>query len=464
VPQRARIVLRRISAACVVVLAVAMVGGVGVYLSATQKDARARVLADFENRARLAASVTGQTVIASDAKTRAWAKANFSGSGSVLARSLDSQQAAGVDWLAVLRPDGTLLDASPHSARVRAASLSASGGFQLAMATGRLAYGDIVVENDLPVVYAFQPFSASGGTRMLVIPVSAGDVGSVLRTVLGATSGRGYVIDSAGATVAATDNTAVGQPIPDAGLTAAVRQGSRGVSGGDYYSSLPVTGSAWRVVITTPRAALLAPLEKTDRVAWLVFAGFALAVSLCLIVGAVTLMSSVRLAHARLHDTLTGLPSRALFLEETERALVERRPVAALFLDLDGFKAVNDTYGHAAGDRLLVEVARRLVASLRREDAASRFGGDEFLVLCRGPADESTMNGVAERIRARLSEPYEIDGQTVSIGVSIGIAVGGNHTRSAEKLLSCADAALYQAKRNGKGRIEAFTQERVSSD
>jgi diguanylate cyclase (GGDEF)-like protein len=363
----------------------------------------------------------------------------------------------------VLHADGTLLGASPVSTRTRAALLPAGPGFKLAVATGRLTYGDVIVEDAVPMLYAFQPFVVSGDTRVLAVPFSVSDIGSVLRSGLGTTSGRNYVVDSAGAVVAATDNTPVGQPIPDAGLAATTQRTGQGVTGDDYYLAQPVSGSAWRVVVTAPRSSLLAPLQETNRVAWLIFAGFASAVALVFFVGAAMLISSNRLAYARLHDALTGLPSRALFLEQTERAIAQQRPVAALFLDLDGFKPVNDTYGHSAGDHLLIKVAERLRATIRPGDLVSRFGGDEFLVLCCGLADEQAIEAVAERLRQELSQPYEVDGRTVLIGVSIGTAMKNAHSDSAEKLVGNADLALYQAKRRGKGRTERFTLDLVPS-
>jgi diguanylate cyclase (GGDEF)-like protein len=238
----------------------------------------------------------------------------------------------------------------------------------------------------------------------------------------------------------------------DPELAAATRTDGRGVTAsGDYYLALPVDGTAWRMIITKPRAELLAPVKETTRVAWLIFAGFAAAVTVIIVVGALTLLGSARLAHARLHDTLTGLPNRALFLERAAAAIAQRHAVTALFLDLDGFKPVNDTYGHAVGDKLLAEVGKRLVGATRAHDLVSRFGGDEFLVLCRGDA-----TAVAARIHDQLSQPYEIDGHTLRVGVSIGLATLEGDADSAETLIHHADLALYEAKRGGRGRIERF--------
>ncbi|GLY94520.1 GGDEF domain-containing protein [Actinoplanes sp. NBRC 103695] len=458
-PSRKLIVrLRQIAAVCAVVLAVGLVAAVGLYLSNTQEDARERIVADFDARARLVAGVTGDSITASDAKTREWAMTTFAGSAADLGAVLDVQR-VGINWLVVLRADGTVLGASPRSMAKPAASFSGSPGFRLAVTTGRLSYGDVTLEDAVPSLYAFQPYRTTGGTRVLVVPTAASDLAGALGSTLDVTAGRTYVVDSVGVVVAATDNTPVGQPVPDRSLATAAQRSVHGVVDGDYFLSLPVAGSAWRVIIATPRAALLGPVQETNRVAWLVFAGFAAAVTLIIVIGAASVISSARLAHARLHDTLTGLPNRALFLERAEAAIAQKRPVAALFLDLDGFKPVNDTYGHATGDALLAAVALRLLAATRPEDFVSRFGGDEFLVLCRGVRDDHGAYAVADRISDELSRPFEINGRTITIGVSIGIAVLDAYAESAATLVHNADLALYQAKRNGRGRIEEFTPE-----
>ncbi|MFG1926866.1 diguanylate cyclase domain-containing protein [Cryptosporangium sp. NPDC048952] len=353
---------------------------------------------------------------------------------------------AGVDWLAVLGADGTVLGASPREAKTTAASLLTTRGFRLAISTRTLVYGDVTTVDGVAMLYAFQPYTAGDETRVPVVPSAASEIAAVLRSALDVTGSRAYMVDSAGATIVAPSTKL------DPQLAAAARTTKRGVTArGDYYLSLNVRSTTWRVVIATPRAELLAPVKETTRVSWLIFAGFAAAVTLIIAIGTVTLRSSARLAHARLHDTLTGLPNRALFLERAEVAMAQKQPVAALFLDLDGFKPVNDTYGHAAGDELLVQVGRRLKAATRQQDLVSRFGGDEFLVLCRGDAD-----AVAERIRHELSQPFDVDGHTVRIGVSIGIATRTQHTDSADTLIHNADLALYEAKRGGRGRIERF--------
>lgn len=169
-----------------------------------------------------------------------------------------------------------------------------------------------------------------------------------------------------------------------------------------------------------------------------------------------------QLLHDALHDPLTGLANRVLFRDHLERALAWRRRsrsgVALLFLDLDDFKEVNDSFGHAAGDRVLVEVARRLSETVRAEDVAARQGGDEFTVLLarvRGP-DEAAAS--AARLIEELERPIDLGDHMIKVGVSIGIAMGSEAGPIADDLLAYADAAMYAAKAAGKGRQALFDQ------
>ncbi|HVJ97317.1 MAG TPA: diguanylate cyclase, partial [Acidimicrobiia bacterium] len=161
------------------------------------------------------------------------------------------------------------------------------------------------------------------------------------------------------------------------------------------------------------------------------------------------------------HDRLTGLGSRALLVANAKTALGRSRRtargVALLFIDLDGFKGVNDTLGHAAGDELLIQVARRLEESTRDSDLCVRLGGDEFVACCPDVDSLEIAGIVAERLLARVSAPYDIHGHEVRITASVGIAhAQGDDPVSVEQMLSNAEIAAYRAKRLGKARIELF--------
>lgn len=167
------------------------------------------------------------------------------------------------------------------------------------------------------------------------------------------------------------------------------------------------------------------------------------------------------LRHQALHDALTGLPNRVLALDRAEQMLARARrqgvPVAALYVDVDGFKHVNDSFGHAAGDALLRAVARRLESVVREGDTAARLGGDEFVVLVEGSTLDAGPELVAERLLEVLRAPYDLDGESgrpVSLSASVGIASGLRE--SADELLRDADLALYEAKSAGRNRHVTF--------
>jgi diguanylate cyclase (GGDEF)-like protein/PAS domain S-box-containing protein len=171
-----------------------------------------------------------------------------------------------------------------------------------------------------------------------------------------------------------------------------------------------------------------------------------------------------QLAYDASHDRLTGLGSRALLNVELAAALSRARragsAVALLFIDLDGFKRVNDMLGHAAGDELLVQVAQRLRESVRDADVCVRLGGDEFVVCCTDMATLDHASTLADRLLAAVSEPYDVHGHEVLVGASIGIATAqGEDPASVDQLLSNADMAAYRAKRMGRGRVEIFDED-----
>jgi diguanylate cyclase (GGDEF)-like protein len=167
-------------------------------------------------------------------------------------------------------------------------------------------------------------------------------------------------------------------------------------------------------------------------------------------------LDAVREAH---RDPVTGLPNRALFLErlveEQATAISEHDDLTVLFIDLDRFKAVNDTLGHRAGDLLLAEVAHRIVTCIGDHDVAARLGGDEFAVLLRG-VDAPTGERIAQRIITSLAGTFRIEGLEVLIGASVGVSSLTSSSQSATSLLSDADVAMYCAKRSGRGRWVRF--------
>lgn len=167
-----------------------------------------------------------------------------------------------------------------------------------------------------------------------------------------------------------------------------------------------------------------------------------------------------RTRHQALHDPLTGLPNRALFVDRLHQSVNRkgREPglSAVLFMDLDGFKVINDSLGHDVGDELLIGVAGRLESSLRPGDTAARLGGDEFTVLLEGISGAGDAVNVAERIAEGLRAPFELGGQRIFATTSIGIALYSSPESAADKLLRNADTAMYEAKKAGKAGYRIF--------
>lgn len=171
--------------------------------------------------------------------------------------------------------------------------------------------------------------------------------------------------------------------------------------------------------------------------------------------------SEERITHQAYHDALTGLPNRMLFNDRLGVALAHaarnRRGLAVIFLDLDNFKNINDTMGHAAGDMLLQSVAKRLVRWVREEDTVARIGGDEFIMLVQGTEDPDYVVHVASRILESLSEPFRIKEREFYISASIGITIFPHDGRDIETLVSNADIAMYRAKEEGRNKYKLFT-------
>jgi len=167
-----------------------------------------------------------------------------------------------------------------------------------------------------------------------------------------------------------------------------------------------------------------------------------------------------KLIHDALHDPLTGLANRVLLRDHLERALARRgrspATLALLFVDLDDFKRINDSYGHAAGDQILVRVAERLVGAVRAEDVTGRQSGDEFAVLLTQVRDVDEAIVTADRILGELRRPILLGARSIVVGGTIGIAVAMEPGATAEDLLTQADAAMYAAKGDGKGRHAVY--------
>ena len=173
-----------------------------------------------------------------------------------------------------------------------------------------------------------------------------------------------------------------------------------------------------------------------------------------------------QLTHQAFHDPLTGLPNRSLFMDRLEHAIAGSRrkegEVAVVAVDIDHFKGINDTLGHAVGDAILIAVSRALAAGVRSRDTVARLGGDEFALLLDGVRDEGEAVTIAERLIGAFDSPIRVRDHDVMVSLSIGLGLGGGAQKTSTELLRAADLALYQAKRDGRGRCVAF-DERLDS-
>lgn len=167
--------------------------------------------------------------------------------------------------------------------------------------------------------------------------------------------------------------------------------------------------------------------------------------------------------HLAFHDALTDLPNRTLLMDRINQKLInsnrEQCNLALLFLDLDGFKLVNDQFGHSVGDDLLKEVAKRLLALVRKSDTVARVGGDEFIFILNNPKGKDEITDVANRVVSSINEPIDIFGEVFQIGASVGIAMFPADGRTSVDLIKSADTAMYAAKASGRNNISFFSPE-----
>ncbi|MEJ6656632.1 MAG: GGDEF domain-containing protein, partial [Pseudomonas sp.] len=174
-----------------------------------------------------------------------------------------------------------------------------------------------------------------------------------------------------------------------------------------------------------------------------------------------------RLEFLAQYDQLTELPNQALFLDRLQSSLKKARrgslQLAVLYLDMDNFKQINDTFGHTTGNHLLREVAKRLSQCVRESDTIGRLGGDEFAILLDNISTLKDATGVADKVLAALSEPYILDSKTVLSAPSLGIAVYPEHSQDELQLVQLADEAMYAAKRSGGRRYSIAANPAIDS-
>jgi len=175
-------------------------------------------------------------------------------------------------------------------------------------------------------------------------------------------------------------------------------------------------------------------------------------------------IEQARIEHFAVHDALTGLPNRLLLIDRLRQALAnaarDGRPVAICYLDLDGFKPINDRFGHETGDKLLVQISLRMSKAIRSNDTVCRLGGDEFVLVLPELDFAEEYLTILKRVIEDINEPVELDAtHSVTVGVSVGVSIYPTHALTLETLIHQADQAMYQAKHSGRNRICIFQED-----
>ncbi len=368
-------------------------------------------------------------------------------------------QAFGFEAAVLLDSDGRLLQVWPRKPDLLGRDMTSQYPHLRAAVAGEIGVSEVVPSAALgrPIAAVAVPFHSRAGRRVFsgAFAPNAAALGAYLKSAVPIAGGNAYLIDRSGRLLAAgrTDR-ALEQEVTQLG------DGVHTLRTADEEVTVAVTSVAdtpWRVALSAPGDALYAPVAEGAVAAWGLWIGLALAG-----ITAVALLVRLARAHADAAeaartDALTHLPNRRSMQEAIEREIAHATrhslPLAVLIVDLDHFKAVNDTLGHDAGDAVLRSTANALRTAIRTSDVVGRWGGEEFLLLLPH-TDLTAAFLVAERIRGAVATPVTASrGRTVSVTASIGLAVLSDADSRA--LVDAADAALYDAKAAGRDRTVA---------
>jgi diguanylate cyclase (GGDEF)-like protein len=475
--ERAMVGIRRGVVVLGLTVAAALIGGLAWNLLNTQDHGRRTLRDSFDRRAALTAKLIGSAFLATN--TAENARQAFGGPARSLPEAVRKRAAASAGRVMVLDARGRVLAAAPPELARDRSLLARNRHLRVALG-GSTALSDAFRDPaGRWVIGIAVPFEAPSGRRVLAgsgpVEIVRNFTDGFFASASAMPGAQRYLLDGRGRTLSAMTTAGQETATPGPALSAALARAPHGHYGDRTYVSAPVPASRWRVVLTVPTAALYASIDGgPSRAAWQLFIAFSAAVCALLALGVAAARSARRLAaaterenaaqklaEARLHDSLTALPNRTLFEDRATQAISgarrRDRAVAVLFIDVDYFKRVNDSLGHAAGDAVLREVADRLRRGMRDSDSVSRFGGDEFVVLCADlEADEALR--VAHAVERALAGPVAIGGRQVPVTFSIGVAVHrpGDEVRTAGDLVREADVAMYRAKELGRDRVEIF--------
>jgi diguanylate cyclase (GGDEF)-like protein len=467
-----------------------LIGGLGFTLTRLHVRERNQLARQFADRAAFAAHTTGGLMASSGAQQAQIAGSQLDGAPTKLVAQLATYvQGSPPNQPTIIygRGGAVLAAAPPLSA---ATARLAKDPAVAAALSGKAAMSDVFIGPGQTPMFAFAvPYATRYGRRVVL---NAGPLELVRALAAGylaagpaVPGAHAFLIDDNGVVIVDSAGAAAGTPLRDRRLFAAARRHPSADLGRDHYASALVgSGTHWRTIFVAPASSLYAPVASGDRNSWILFGAFIAAVLAAIVAAAWTIRRSAQLAHRsaqlslteerarvaeqlafeRLHDELTGLPNRNLFRDRLQLALAAQtrdpEPLAVMFLDIDRFKRVNDSLGHARGDRLLSIIAERLAEALQPTDTISRFGGDEFSILCPGVHDEREALLIAQRLEKVVERGIELDGREVRVTASIGIALHGvGDTTDDETLIRSADTAMYRAKATPGAQIQVFDLE-----
>jgi len=453
---RRRSDLTRVLLPAVCLLAL-LVGGMGVLLLRGQEQARIQLEQRYALRGALASRFVGSYVRDVQKRETAHATKLLAGRSVTTPRFTLVSRAFGFDAAVLLDARGRVLNSLPAKPELIGVRLDRKYAHLRAALAGASAVSGVVpsaARAESIVAFAV-PFETPFGRRVFSggVLIATSPLAPYLDNTLPFAGAHAYLIDAGGAVIVGggSDVRALARPPETAGSSGAVE-----VANSEYrFVSEPVPGTTWRLLTLAPSAQLFAPLSGPKQwIPWLVLLAFALASAAALGLLRKLMRQKAELAHLATHDALTGVLNRRMLERAYRRLAFEARrsgsAVGVLAIDLDYFKDVNDTYGHAAGDDVLRGVAEALLTTVRPFDVVARIGGDEFVVLL-ADVDRQQADAVAERVVRTLAELVfpALGAVELRVRCSAGIALSG-HDDGIESVLARADGALYEAKSVGR--------------
>lgn len=438
-----------------VFLLTALVGGMGFLLLRGQGQARVQLEERYALRSVLVSSFVGSYVRDVQAREIAYASNLLAGRKITAAEFALVSRTFGFDAALLLDGEGRALNVLPAKPGLIGKRLDEKYAHLRTAVAGRLAVSGVVpsAARAVPIVAFAVPFETPFGRRVFSggMPIATTPLGPYLDNTLPFKGAYAYLIDAEGAVIAAGGSDGLALPPQTRG-----RAGVTTVAGKEYrFAAQPVPGTSWRLLTLAPSAQLLAPLSGPKRwIPWIVLVAFALASTAALWLLRKLIRQRAQLAHLATRDPLTGALNRRTLERAYSRLAFEAEragsAVGVLTIDLDHFKDVNDTYGHAAGDEVLRGVAETLLTTMRPSDVVARIGGDEFVILLSS-VNQQQADMVAARVVQTLATIVlpALGAVELQPKCNAGIALAGPND-TMDSALARADSALYQAKAVGR--------------